>query len=89
MKEKDKEFLDHLESVFDENEEGLNNAFESLKDRPNKDGMLFSKEFREHMAPYGDRGPVEMLQDKNFWKHLAKYAGMSDEEFENITKGKK
>ena len=41
------------------------------------------------MAPYGDKTAWEILKDKNFWKHLASYAGMSEEEFENIVKEKR
>lgn len=89
MKKQDKEFLDGLEAVFKENQADLTEAMETLEKRPNDDGMLFSKDFRDHMAPFGDKNPLEMLKDKNFWRHLAKYAGISDEEFENIVNAKK
>lgn len=91
MKKEDEEFLDALDDVFNANQDQLIKAFEILDDNPQPDGMLFSKEFRDHMAllDMGDRDMVDVLKDRNFWKHLAKYTGISDEEFEHIGKGDK
>ena len=86
MKKEDEEFLDALGEVFEENEECLIQAMKTLEMKPNPDGKLFSKEFRDHMSAYGNISPLEALKDKNFWQHLAKYAGMSEEDFEKIGK---
>ena len=86
MDKENKKFLDTLESVFEENQDSLEEAIKIIKKKPNPDGMLFSKEFQDHMAIFGDKEPLEALKDVNFWRHLAKYSGMSDEEFEKIIK---
>lgn len=79
-------FLDHLQSVFDENDEALKKAFQCMKDNPNEDGKLFSKELRERMSKFGDMDVTDSLKNKDFWKEMCAHAGMSEEEFERIGK---
>lgn len=81
----DKEFLDELAKVFEDKADSLQQAFKTLEENNNEGGMLFSKEFRDHMAPFGDKNAVELLKDRNFWNHLAKYAGISEEELQNLS----
>lgn len=85
IEKKSDPFLDHLQQFFDQNEEKTQQALKILLDNPNEDGMLFSKEFREKMSKFGDMDCADALKSRDFWKELASYGGISDEEFEKIT----
>lgn len=73
-----------LEKVFEENQDALIKAMQTLNETPSKDGNLFSKELRDRMEKFGDMDVVEALKNPGFWKELCDHAGMTEEEFENI-----
>jgi hypothetical protein len=82
--ENDDEYFEHLNKIFEDHSEALHEAISQLEPQP--DGMLFSKELRDAMAPFGKMDVRDALKSGDFFKALAKHAGMSDEEFDAITK---
>lgn len=84
MKKEDKEFLDGLGKVFEENQDDLEQAMKTLKENPREDGKVFSKELRDVLSPFSGKTPLECLKDKDFWRTIAKHGGISDEEIEEI-----
>lgn len=77
--------LKQLDNIYNDNEEALVTAIKQMKDNPNEDGMLFSKDLRDRISKFGDMDVTDALKNPDFWKELCAHAGMSEEEIERIT----
>lgn len=49
-----------------------------------EDDYLFSKELRDSLKDFGKMDVRDALQNRDFWKALAKHGGMSDEQVDEI-----
>lgn len=60
--------------------------FEEIENDAKKrnDGFIFSPELRKALKPFGKMDIRESFSSPDFLKALAKHAGMTDSEFENI-----
>lgn len=54
-----------------------------------EENYIFSKKLREILEIFSEMDVNEALDSEEFWKTLCTYAGMSEEEFKDITKSVK
>lgn len=78
MKNKKNPAADPIKKFFKENPE----AQKLLN--PTNDGFVFSKEIRDLLAPFGNMDVREVVKSVEFMKTLSRYAGMSEDQIEEI-----